>query len=171
MTLREKLNTINEPNLPKLEIGSAKTVSHYWDSFIKPHLPSNIDCVIKWHKLLKEYVNMSDTVLGFRTGNSAGHLRRGWETVTDSGFSFFYTDNYFSYYFYKMSYDNFVPTLSEFYSLMKAREFPVRIARPMGTKNEPWERDYAAFNVDGNDPELGKAGYKLAHILECWEKL
>ena len=167
MTLREKLNTINKPSLPKLEIGSAKTVNDYWNNFIEPHLPANIESVIKWHKLLKEYVNKPDTVLGFRTGNVAGHLRRGWGTITNDGYSFFYTDNYFSHYFYKMSYDGFVPTLDEFYSLMKSREFPVRFASPMGTKDEPWEKEYAAFNVNGKNPGLGIAGYKLAHILDA----
>ena len=167
MTLREKLDTINKPSLPKLEIGSAKTVNDYWNSFIEPHLPANIESVIKWHKLLKEYVNKPDTVLGFRTGNVAGHLRRGWETITNDGYSFFYTDNFFSHYFYKMSYDGFVPTLDEFYSLMKSREFPVRFASPMGTKDEPWEKEYAAFNVDGKNPGLGIAVYKLAHILDA----
>lgn len=167
MTLKEKLDTIYNPKLPSFEIGGAKNVRDYWDVFIEPHLPYDIDAVIKWHKLLQEYINLPDTVLGFRTGNTAGHLRRGWETVTNDGYSFFYTDNYFPHYFYKMAYDGFVPTVNEFYSLMKTKEFPLRIKSPMGTKDEPWEREYAAFNVDGKNPGIGTSGYKLAHILDA----
>lgn len=167
MTLSEKLNTITKPRLPKMEKGSAKDINEYWNTFIEPHLPKDIDSVIKWHELLKEYVNKPDTVLGFRTGNVAGHLRRGWETITNDGYSFFYTDNYFAHYFYKMSSDGFVPSLDEFYSLMKSRAFPVRFASPMGTEDEPWEKEYAAFNVNGKNPGIGTAGYKLAHILDA----
>lgn len=167
MTLKEKLDSINKPALPKLESGFAKTILDYWRDFIEPRLPANKNSVIEWHKLLKDYVNKKDTVLGFRTGNVAGHLRRGWETVTNDSYSFFYTDNYFSHYFYKMSYDGFVPSLDEFYNLMRSREFPVRFASQMGTKDEPWEKEYAAFNVDGKNPGLGTAGYKLAHILDA----
>lgn len=167
MTLKEKLNTINKPSLPKLEYGEARTIKEYWETFIEPHLPSNIETVIEWHKVLKQYINLPDTILGFRTGNVAGHLRRGWETITNDGYSFFYTDNYFSHYFFKMSYDGFVPSIDEFYTLMKQREFPVRFTSPMGTKDEPWEKDYAAFNVDGKNPGIGIAGYKLAHILDA----
>ncbi len=167
MTLKEKLDSIDKPALPKLEIGSAKTILDYWNNFIEPHLPSDVNSVIEWHKLLKDYVNKKDTVLGFRTGNVAGHLRRGWETVTNDGYSFFYTDNYISHFFYKMSFDGFVPSLDEFYFLMKSREFPVRFKSQMGTKDEPWEKDYAAFNVDGKNPGLGTSGYKLAHILDA----
>lgn len=167
MTLQDKLDNIGKPKLNSFEKGNSKTVKDFWEIFIEPRLPKNIDVVIAWHNLIKAYVKMPNTVLGFRTGNTAGQLRRGWETVTNDGFSFFYTDNYFSHYFYKMSYDEYVPSLEEFYALMKSRKFPVRILSPMGTKNEPWEKEYAAFNISGKNPGLGKAGYKLAHILDA----
>ena len=167
MTLQEKLDSINQPSIPTFKKSHSQKIKDYWTDFIEPHLPQNIEIVIKWHNLLKKYVKTPNVVLGFRTGNSAGHLRRGWETVTDAGYSFFYTDNYFPHFFFKMAYDGYVPKFEEFESLMKSKKFPVRYKDRMGTKDEPWEKEYAAFNVDGVNPGIGISGYKLAHILDA----
>lgn len=102
--LEEKLNKINKPKIPDLQDGSADTIEEFYDTFIEPLLP-NVVQVIKWHKILKWYVKQPNIVLGFRTGNEKGKLRRGWETVTNDDYCFFYTDNFFAHYFYKLAYD------------------------------------------------------------------
>ena len=167
MTLTEKLNNISNPKLPRFENGHAHTVKDYWYSFILPRLP-RIDIVIKWHEVLKEYIKIPDAVLAFRTGNVKGRLRRGWETKTTEGYSFFYTDNYFSHYFYKLAHDgDYEPNVNEFYNAMKDKKFPVRISSPMGGDRDPHEREYAAHNVKGKNPGINISGYKLAHIIDA----
>lgn len=87
MNLVEKLSTINQPKIGSFEAGNAETIKDFYESFIEPRLPQNIEHVIKWHKVLKEYVKKENTVLGFRTGNVRGSLRRGWETITNDNYS------------------------------------------------------------------------------------
>lgn len=162
--LLSKINSINKPKIPTFEDGTSKTIEDFWKDFIEPSLPKNIDVVIKWHNLLKEYVKKTDAILGFRTGNVAGKLRRGWETVTNDGYSFFYTDNGFPHFFYKLAYDgDYEPKLEEFYELMKNKQFPIRDAFLM----DPEEKQKAAFNVSGKNPGIGTSGYKLAHVIDA----
>ena len=168
MNLVEKLSTINQPKIGSFEAGNAETIKDFYESFIEPRLPQNIEHVIKWHKVLKEYVTKENTVLGFRTGNVRGSLRRGWETITDDNYSFFYTDNFFAHYFFKLAVDaDWEPNLDEFYNAMRSKDFPVRFAYFMGTEDDPHEEEYASFNVNGKNPGLNTAGYKLAHIIDA----
>ena len=62
-----------------------------------------------------------------------------------------------------MAIDNYVPDYKEFKTCMINRTFPARFGR--STKEE---RKKAAFSIDGKigkDPGFGKAGYKIAHII------
>lgn len=162
--LLSKINSINKPKIPEFENGTSKTIEDFWKDFIESRLPQNIDVVIKWHNLLKEYVKKPDAILGFRTGNVAGKLRRGWETITNDGYSFFYTDNGFPHFFYKLAYDgDYEPNLEEFYQLMKNKQFPIRDAFFMDSE----EKHKAAFNVSGKNPGIGTSGYKLAHVIDA----
>lgn len=165
--LAEKLYTINKPKIPDLQDGSANTIEEFYDKFIEPLLP-NVAQVIKWHKILKWYVKQPNTVLGFRTGNEKGKLRRGWETVTNDGYSFFYTDNFFAHYFYKLACDtDYKVNKNEFKYLMTTKIFPVRISFHMGTDKDPHEKEYASFNIHGKNPGINTSGYKLAHIIDA----
>lgn len=168
MTLINKLRKVNRPFLPKMENGTAQTIKEFYDTFIEPHLPQNIENVIAWHKMLKEYVQKPDAVLGFRTGNVAGSLRRGWETITTDGYSFFYTDNFGAHFYYKLAYDaDWEPNLEEYYRVMKDKLFPVRFPYFMDRE----EKKRAGFIVNGRNPGLGGAGYYLAHIIDAGDNI
>lgn len=170
MNLEEKLATINEPKISKIKIGSAKTISDFWSKFIEPNLlPEKV--VSEWWKLLKRYVDDKGIVLAIRAfrGRSKSarekikddELRGGFYTITGSTYNYFYTDNYFTAYFYKMAMDGFCPTYSEFKKMMVSRKFPARF----GQSSEP-ERKRAAFIIDGTDPGISTAGYKISHIFD-----
>ena len=55
-SLENKLNTIHKTKLLKFEDGEAKTIKDFYDKFIEPRLPKDINCIIKWHKLLLKYI-------------------------------------------------------------------------------------------------------------------
>lgn len=168
MSLVEKLSTIDRPRIESFQNGTAETIKEFYESFIEPRLPQNIEHVIKWHKVLKEYVKKENNVLGFRTGNVRGSLRRGWETITNDNYSFFYTDNFFAHYFFKLALDaDWEPNLDEFYNAMVSKTFPVRFKYHNKTKDDPHAVEYASFNIEGQNPGLNMAGYKLAHVIDA----
>lgn len=163
MTLLEKLNTINVPRVTPLQDGKALTAEEFWDSFIVQNLPEK-DVVLKWHKVLMEYVNRPDAMFAIRGYNTAPRdnydsLRRGFLTRTNAGYSFFYTDNFHAAYFLKMALDGYVPTVDEMVATYNSRRFPARFGRD--TSNE---RAMMAM-PRGVDPGIQTAGYKIAHIL------
>lgn len=170
MNLEEKLATINESKISKIETGSARTIGDFWSKFIEPNLlPEKV--VSEWWKLLKRYVDDKGIVLAiraFRGRNKSARekikddeLRGGFYTITGSTYNYFYTDNYFTAYFYKMAMDGFCPTYSEFKKMLVSRKFPARF----GQSSEP-ERKRAAFTIDGKDPGISAAGYKISHIFD-----
>lgn len=62
-----------------------------------------------------------------------------------------------------MAIDNYIPDYKEFKDCMLNRTFPARFGR--STKEE---REKAAYSIDGKygkDPGFGRAGYKIAHII------
>lgn len=163
MTLLQKLRTINVPRIAPLHDGNASTIEEFWDSFIVHNLPEK-EVVLKWHKVLMEYVNQPDAMFAIRGYNTASKdnydsLRRGFLTRTDAGYSFFYTDNFHAAYFLKMALDRYVPTAQELLMAYNSRKFPARFGRD--TSNE---RDMMAI-PKGVDPGIQTAGYKIAHIL------
>ena len=162
VSLIEKLNTINALPLKKISNGRAESLEEFWDNFVAEHIPDSIT-LKKWHRLLIDYVNSIDPLLVIRGYNVAdkgsyGDLRRGFLTK-DIEFSYFFTDNYFASYFYKMASERYVPTLQEFIIAMKTRKFPSRFGR-----NTKEERELAAI-PQGKDPGINLAGYKIAHII------
>lgn len=163
MTLLEKLNTINVPRVVPLQEGKAQTAEEFWDSFIIHNLPAK-DVVLKWHRVLMEYVKRPDAMFAIRGYNTAAKdnydsLRRGFLTKTNAGYSFFYTDNFHAAYYLKMALDGYVPTVDEMIDAYNSRKFPARFGRD--TSNE---RSMMAM-PKGIDPGIQTAGYKLAHIL------
>lgn len=163
MTLLEKLNTINVPRVVPLHDGKALTAEEFWDSFIVHNLPEK-DVVLKWHRVLMEYVKRPDAMFAIRGYNTAAKdnydsLRRGFLTRTNTGYSFFYTDNFHAAYYLKMALDGYVPTVDEMIDAYNSRKFPARFGRD--TSNE---RSMMAM-PKGIDPGIQTAGYKIAHIL------
>ena len=152
MPLSKELASINSQNrVSQIQSGSDKTIDDFWTSFIEPALPDK-NVVIKWFELLSDYVDQEDAVFALRCyGNWGSYqakddytLRRGFYNLTDKDYSFFYTDNFFAAYFAKMAVDNYVPTLSEFKTMMQTREFPARFGRSASV-----ERAKAAYSIEG----------------------
>lgn len=163
MKLIDKLNSIDKPKIEQLPQGKAITIENLWNDLIKKYLPDK-ETVIKWHDLLMEYIKLDKAVFAIRAFNSEkpekyGDLRRGFLTQTSKDYLFFYTDNYFSAYFYKMAMDKFVPEFEEFCSLLYERKFPSRFRQITSL-----EREMMAVKM-GRDPGINKAGFKLSHIM------
>lgn len=77
---------------------------------------------------------------------------------------FFYTGNGLATYLFKLAHDgDYVPTEEEFYADMKAKRIPIQPKRFI-TKTEI---EYAGFDVQGKEPKLGDAGFKLAHLIDA----
>lgn len=177
MPLSQELASINSQNrVSQIQSGSDKTIDAFWTSFIEPALPDK-NAVVKWFELLSDYVDQDDAVFALRCyGNWESYqakddytLRRGFYNLTDKDYSFFYTDNFFAAYFAKMAVDNFVPTLSEFKTMMQSREFPARFGRSTAV-----ERTKAAYSIDGRkgkNPGFTSNGYKIAHIVDSGKRI
>ena len=177
MSLVQELASIDNQNrITQIQQGSAPTIDVFWREFIEPSLPDK-DAVFKWFKLLSDYVDQDDAVFALRCyGNWESYkikddytLRRGFYNLTDNDYSFFYTDNFFAAYFAKMAVDNYVPTLSEFNTMMKSREFPARFGR-----SAAFERSKAAYSIDGRNgknPGFTTNGYKIAHVLDSGKRI
>ena len=160
--LVNKLNSINLPKVAQLTPGSSKTVGDLWNDVIFNLLPDK-DVVLRWHKVLMEYVERPDAMFAIRGYNTEpteryGRLRRGFLTSTNRDYSFFYTDNFHATYFLKMAMDGFVPTVNELLEAYNSRRFPVRFGRDTSE-----EREMMAM-PRGKDPGIQVAGYKVAHI-------
>ncbi|MBR4826023.1 MAG: hypothetical protein IKZ86_14600 [Spirochaetaceae bacterium] len=165
MTLSEKLNTIDYPRVTPFKAGKADTISKFWDNFIKPTLITE-NVIRKWCEVLYKYVEDIGVVYAIRTFNDRREngdkdLRRGFVTTTNRNYSFFYTDNYFSAYFFKMAMDGYIPEYSEFKNMMTSRTFPARFGQSCKS-----ERDRAAYKINGKDPKINGAGYKISHIFD-----
>ena len=160
--LVNKLNSINLPKVAQLTPGSSKTVGDLWNDVIFNLLPDK-DVVLRWHKVLMEYVERPDAMFAIRGYNTEpaeryGRLRRGFLTSTNRDYSFFYTDNFHATYFLKMAMDGFVPTVNELLEAYNSRRFPARFGRDTSE-----EREMMAI-PRGKDPGIQVAGYKVAHI-------
>lgn len=174
MTLTEKLKNIDKPALPLVKTGSDATIAEFWDNFVLPLLPDK-DVVISIYHMLLRYINEPDAVYAIRCFGSWSNrkhdnkeLRRGFFNTTDSGYSFFYTDNFFAAYFCKMAIDGYVPDYDEFKQAMISREFPARF----GPYDSKFEKEKAAYSINGKkgkNPLFSKKGYKIAHIINTGE--
>ncbi len=163
MTLNRYLQNINKlSKVPQLLQGTCSSLGELWDKLISPLLPAK-DVVLRWHKILMEYVDRPDAMFVIRGGNNAkkneyNRLRRGFLTRTNQGYSFFYTDNFHAAYYLKMALDGYVPTVEELVNTYNLRQFPARFGR-----DTEEERVLMAM-PRGKDPGFQTAGYKLSHI-------
>lgn len=171
MNLIDKLNTIDIPEIPSFSQGYSFDIQTFYNQFIKPRLPSQ-EIILKWNILLQEYANLSDAIYPVRAFYNRDEnfieiekddeLRRGFLTKFDNAdFALFFTDNFFVAYIEKMLLDNYCPSLNEFYDLMVSRKFPARFGKSCES-----ERRKAAYKIDGKNPGLNSAGYKIAHIVD-----
>lgn len=168
LTLKEKIKHISEPQLIPITKNTYETLDDFWDNFIKPLLPQK-DTVLKWHAIIKKYVNDDSPVFAIRTyhnwtdkNHNNKELRRGFYTIVDNlDYSFFFTDNFFVAYFEKMVLDNYVPEYDEFKEMMKNHQFPARY-----WKASCEEKEKALYNINAQNPGFMKHKYKISHIID-----
>ena len=166
--LATKLNTINKPTIAPLSMGYSATISDFYNDFITPHM-FKPDTVLAIHRALIEYVKKPNAVFAIRSYFSAPKhelyhtLRRGWLTRTTSGYSFFYTDNFYAAYYAKFAHDDFIFSADELLDTHLQRQFPSRFG--LWTSEE---KEKCAIPA-GKNPGFNIAGYKLAHIFATAE--
>lgn len=164
MSLKQKINNIKKTStLIPLPTGIAKDFDELWNNLIEPNMPKE-DVVIRWHELLKQYINKVDAIFFIRAfGSPSGNsplLRRGFLNTTDQGYSSAFVDNGFTSYFYSMARDGYVPSLSEFETCIRDRSFPC------GCFQTSEEQKRAAY-LRGKNPGISGKGYKIAHIYSA----
>lgn len=163
-----KLNTINKPAIAPLCTGHSETIADFYNDFIAHHM-FNRNTVLAIHRALIEYVKKPNAVFAIRSYFSAPKhelyhtLRRGWLTRTTSGYSFFYTDNFYAAYYAKFAHDDFTFTAEELLETHLQRQFPSRFG--LWTNEEKEKRAVSA----GKNPGFNIGGYKLAHIFATAE--
>lgn len=166
MSLKQKLNNIKQPFVTPLGQGKAASITELWEKFIEPRLPQR-ETALMWHRVLMEYITQSNAVFPVRGYNSEpdkihyGKLRRGFLTLTDDKYSFFYTDNFHAAYYLKMAIDGYIPTVQELLSTYQQREFPSRFGPDTAE-----ERKLMAI-PKGKDPGFQTSGYLIAHIFDA----
>ena len=187
MTLEEKISTIDSPSLESiadvglLPSGDADTIENFFLKFIKPRLP-NESVVKQWHNILMEYTeekHWSELSCCIRFGNSGGKkkssegeagyykLRRGWLTQnTSDNFEYFFADNAFPAFVYKMALDKFCPaSVDELREMFQKHKFPYGFGFMIDkTVNE---HKGVVVDVARNPGFLGN--YKLSHIFDAGE--
>ena len=179
MTLEEKILTINEPQIPLLSAGEADTIEAFFDNFVKPLFPSG-NTIRAWHKILMEYTeDLSNLSCCVRYGNIGSEaesvwgekeyykLRRGWLTQNDNdNFEYFFADNFFSAFIYKMAMDGFVPKdVNELRSVFKNHKFPYGFGFRVDKKINEWK---GAIIPEGKEPGF-LDNYKLSHVFDAGE--
>lgn len=180
MTLDEKLQTINTPaisdTLGPMPQGYADTVKEFFENFILPRLPQK-DVIVKWHRLLMDYVkDESSLSCCVRYGNSGSNttsrqgetgykkLRRGWLTKnTNDDFEYFFADNFFSSFIYKMAIDGFVPDIKEFHDSFRSHNFPYGFGYMVDNKKEEYK---GVVIAKAKSPGF-LSFYKLSHVFDA----
>jgi len=185
MTLEEKILKISEnpiadvANIGLLPTGNAATIEEFFNKFVKPRLPEE-KTVKQWHKILMEYTdeeNWPELSCCVRYGNNGGKkkskwgetdyfkLRRGWLTKNkDDKFEYFFADNSFPAFVYKMALDGFCPAnADELKNVFKEHKFPYSFGFFVDkTKNE-----YKGVVIaEGRNPGF-LGNYKLSHIFDA----
>jgi hypothetical protein len=171
LNLKEYLAQIDKVGISSLQEGSAHTVEEFFNNCVIKSLPKK-ETVLKWHKILKDYVQEKDAVFFLRMYGSVSkkdkeknrwnNLRRGFLTEYSNGTSYVFCDNFFAHYFYVMAIDDYVPDsdsdYDDFYQTMKNREFP------HGYRYTKEEKVLQAY-YSGKQPQINNAGWELAHLI------
>jgi len=179
MNLLLKISTIQNPALPQLPVFKHDdTIEEFFNNFVMPLFPKE-KTIKAWHALLMKYVEDIDNLsCCVRFGNNgckskssygeAGYykLRRGWLTKdTASNFEYFFADNFFSAFIYKMALDGYVPTLNEFSSAFRTHQFPYGFGILIDKKINEYK---CAIIPTANNPGFLNT-YKLSHVFDSGE--
>ena len=171
MTLEEKLKNIKTTStlesLPQYDkVESAKDLEELWNKVISPTLPDK-STVVAWHNLLMDYVKQDNAVFSLRAYASGKNSRRGFLNKVyicgQVSFGTFYTDNSIPVYFYSLAKDGFIPTLTELNNALINK-----LTFPYGYFSTSAGTNFVAY-PKGDNPEINKKGYKLAHIFSAGE--
>lgn len=184
MPLEEKIKKINIPSVINvssvgpLPSGKADTIEEFFDGFVKPRLPKE-SVIREWHKLLMKYTDdLTNVSCCVRFGNNGSDktsvygergyykLRRGWLTQNDcDDFEYFFADNFFSSFIYKMALDEYVPTIDEFREMFCQHKFPYGFGYMIDEKIN----EYKGVVI----PTALEPGflnhYKLSHVFDSGE--
>ncbi|MBQ1196936.1 MAG: hypothetical protein IIX44_11895 [Clostridia bacterium] len=187
MTLEEKISKIQEPSINGttgiglLPTDKAKTIGEFFNKFVKDRLPGP-DVIKAWHRVLMEYTreeNWDKLSCCVRFGNNGGKristwgekgyykLRRGWLTQnTYDEFEYFFADNAFPAFVYKMALDKFVPfDDEELRAVFYEHKFPYSFGFFIDNKIS----EYRGVKIDkGLNPGF-LGNYKLSHIFDAGE--
>lgn len=184
MTLEEKILKIDEPKLEDTKIGllpkgQEDTIEEFFDNFVKPRFPEK-SVIQQWHKVLMDYTDdLSALSCCVRYGNNGSKkesefgesgyykLRRGWLTKnTEDDFEYFFADNFFSSFIYKMALDGFAPAdANELRDVFRKHKFPYGFGFMIDDKvNE----DKGVVIDTGKEPGF-LGNYKLSHIFDAGE--
>lgn len=184
MTLEEKILKINVPsvselpNVGSLPAGTAATIEDFFETFVRDRLPER-DVIKHWHKLLMDYTSdLTKLSCCVRFGNngtdkasSSGEkgyykLRRGWLTQNDrDDFEYFFADNFFSSFIYKLALDGVKPSVAEVGSLFRQHKFPYGFGFLIDKKVNEYKGVVVA--VAKEPGFLGN--YKLSHVFDSGE--
>ncbi|WP_407400551.1 hypothetical protein [Treponema sp.] len=150
-----------------------ETIADFWNEFISSRL-LDPEIVIHFNEELYKYMERPDAVFAIRAysgkdsdndSDKETRFRRGYYTETDDHYSFFYTDNSFAYYFYRMAYDGLYPSAEELFRCMTEHKFYYKF-RIRGDYAKGKEDKYATiFPIGEKDPKV-TSNYKLAHIYD-----
>ena len=187
MTLEEKILTIDSPKIEVingvglLPSGNADTIEKFFLEFVKPRLPE--ESVIRhWHDLLMKYTNKenwSELSCCIRFGNNGSKkkssegetgyykLRRGWVTknILDN-FEYFFADNAFPAFIYKMALDKYYPeSVDELRDAFHKHKFPYGFGFMIDEKVN--EHKGSIVDTAKNPGFLGN--YKLSHVFDAGE--
>ena len=151
--------------------GSADTIEDFYINCIKKTM-LDYKYIMKWHKMLLEYVNRDDAIYWirkFESGekNELGRWNTRRATITKflDGFTYVFVSNYDVHEIFNMIYKKIeVPTAAEFAKIMKNRKIPLHYDN--GNTKSCEEADIAAFPHIGNVRcgLLTQKGWYLAHI-------
>lgn len=187
MTLEEKLYAIEKPALSDkggiglLPEGKEGTIEEFFENFVKPRLPKE-NVIKEWHKALMRYTeksNWPELSCCVRFGNNGSKkkskwgetdyfkLRRGWLTKnrTDN-FEYFFADNSFPAFVYKMALDGVYPSdVCELQSVFQQHKFPYSFGFFIDNKKNEFR---GVVIPQGKNPGF-LGNYKLSHIFDAGE--
>ena len=151
------------------KVHKSEYLKDFYSDCVKNTLP-DVEVVMAWHKLLKDYIKDPDAVFFIRRYASSKDkvssedkkswdIRRGFLTVYNN-IKLVYVDNYFAQYFYAMAINKFVPEYDDFKQFVLNREIPY------GHRDDSKERPHQAYKKGDNYP-LNKNGWKLSHVFSA----
>lgn len=168
MDLKEAIKNIKvETYLPRLSTGHDDTIAEFYTDMVEPLLLDE-HVVKQWYKMLKEYVEDEDAVFAIRTGNTRKDgdgttLRRPFfNKIKGTKLSFYYDDNDLAVLIFKLALMGFVPTKAEFKDALRNHWFPMHF-NPL-CKEEVLKK---GGRVGCPNPNIGRAGYKVSHIIDA----